>query len=89
MEKSKMEKIVKLRDIIFDLQMEELDVVSSMLRDRRKALGNTIKYSLNIGDEINVNDLGVGVITKINRTRCLAKFDKGSYNVPFSLITKE
>jgi len=85
----KVETVVILRDIIFSLDRDDLNNVSSMVKDRRRALGNTIKYSLNVGDEVNVNDLGVGVITKINRTRCVAKFDKGIYNVPFSLLTKE
>ena len=40
------------------------------------------------GNTITVDDLGEGTITKINRTRCVATFDKGSYNVPFSLINQ-
>ena len=78
----------QLRGIIFSLDTDDLNIVASMLKDARRSLGREIKYSLNIGDKINVDDLGEGTITKINRTRCLAKFDKGNYNVPFSLINK-
>ena len=78
----------KLQNIIFSLDADDLRIVASMIKDRRRALGREIKYSLNIGDTITVDDLGEGTITKINRTRCLATFDKGSYNVPFSLINQ-
>ena len=80
--------INQLRDIIFSLDADDLKIVASMIKDRRRSLGREIKYSLNIGDTITVDDLGEGTITKINRTRCLATFDKGSYNVPFSLINQ-
>ena len=78
----------KLQNIIFSLDADDLKIVASMIKDRRRSLGREIKYSLNIGDTITVDDLGEGTITKINRTRCLATFDKGSYNVPFSLINQ-
>ena len=78
----------QLKDIIFSLDVDDLNIVASMIKDRRRSLGREIKYSLNIGDKITVDDLGEGTITKINRTRCLATFDKGSYNVPFSLINQ-
>ena len=78
----------KLQNIIFSLDVDDLNIVASMIKDRRRSLGREIKYSLNIGDTITVDDLGKGTITKINRTRCLATFDKGSYNVPFSLINQ-
>ena len=78
----------QLRDIIFSLDADDLNIVASMIKDKRRSLGREIKYSLNIGDTITVDDLGEGTITKINRTRCLATFDKGSYNVPFSLINQ-
>ena len=78
----------KLQNIIFSLDADDLKIVASMIKDRRRSLGREIKYSLNIGDTITVDDLGEGTITKINRTRCLASFDKGNYNVPFSLINQ-
>ena len=78
----------QLSDIIFSLDADDLKIVASMIKDRRRSLGREIKYSLNIGDTITVDDLGKGTITKINRTRCLASFDKGNYNVPFSLINQ-
>ena len=78
----------QLKDIIFSLDVDDLNIVASMIKDARRSLGREIKYSLNIGDTITVDDLGEGTITKINRTRCLATFDKGNYNVPFSLINQ-
>jgi len=78
----------QLRGIIFSLDLDDLNIVASMLKDARRSLGREIKYSLSVGDTITVNDLGEGTITKINRTRCVATFDKGSYNVPFSLINQ-
>ena len=82
------ETINQLKDIIFTLDSDDISIVSSMLKDRRSSLGREIKYSLRVGNTITVDDLGEGTITKINRTRCVATFDKGSYNVPFSLINQ-
>ena len=82
------ETINQLKDIIFTLDSDDISIAFYMLKDRRKSLGREIKYSLRVGDVITVNNLGEGTITKINRTRCLATFDKGSYNVPFSLINQ-
>ena len=78
----------QLRGIIISLDMDDLNIVASMIKDARRSLGREIKYSLSIGDKITVDDLGEGTITKINRTRCLAEFNKGRYNVPFSLINQ-
>jgi hypothetical protein len=78
----------QLKDIIFKLDSDDISIAFSMLKDRRKSIGREIKYSLRVGDVITVDDLGEGTITKINRTRCVAMFDKGSYNVPFSLINQ-
>ena len=82
------ETINQLRDIIFKLDADGVSTAFSMIKDRRKSLGREIKYSLRVGDVITVDDLGEGTITKMNRTRCVATFDKGSYNVPFSLINQ-
>ena len=82
------ETINQLKDIIFTLDSDDISIAFSMLKDRRKSLGRQIKYSLKVGDTITVDSLGDGTITKINRTRCVATFDKGSYNVPFSLINQ-
>lgn len=78
----------QLKDIIFKLDLDDIGIAFSMIKDRRKSIGREIKYSLRVGDVITVDDLGEGTITKINRTRCVATFDKGSYNVPFSLINQ-
>ena len=82
------ETINQLKDIIFTLDSDDISIAFSMLKDRRKSLGREIKYSLRVGDVITVDNLGEGTITKINRTRCVATFDRGSYNVPFSLINQ-
>ena len=74
--------------IVDKLDSDDISVAFSMLKDRRQSLGRQIKYSLKVGDIITVDSLGEGTITKINRTRCVASFERGSYNVPFSLISQ-
>ena len=72
--------------------IEELRLIRSVIRDRLKSLGSAIKYDLRKGDAIIVTSKkGVedGVIEKINRTRAVVKMNGTSWNVPFSMITKQ
>ena len=64
----------------------DLNTISKMIKERRQQLTSSMKYSLQVDGTIDVEGLGRGKIIKVNRTRCLARFDKGRYNVPFSLI---
>jgi len=44
------------------------------------------------GDKVRVNSgtsIEYGEVTKVNRTRAVVNIDNRSWNVPFSMITKE
>ena len=69
----------------------ELDAVYGFIKDRRRALGNRLKYALSVGDRVAINSSGrtdEGTVTKINRTRAIVDMRGGSWNVPFAMISK-
>ena len=69
----------------------ELDAVYGFVKDRRRALGNRLKYTLSVGDRVAISSSGKveeGTVTKINRTRAVVDMRGGSWTVPFSMITK-
>ena len=77
-------------NLIEDLR--ELRQLQEFIKDRKRTLGNKLKYQLAIGDTVKVNNGSSedeGTITKINRTRAVIDMRGGSWNVPFSMITKE
>jgi len=79
-------KINKIEDL------RELQQIQQFVKERRRALGNRLKYELSVGDNVVVNSgrgRDEGVITKINRTRAVVNIDDRLWNVPFSMITKE
>ena len=79
-------KLMQIRDI------NELRLIRSAISDRIKEVSSRIKYELKKGDAIIVSSKkGVedGVIEKINRTRAVVKMNGTSWNVPFSMITKQ
>ena len=70
----------------------ELDAVYGFVKDRRRTLGNKLKRTLNVGDRVAINNgrgIDEGTVIKINRTRAVVEMRGGSWNVPFSMITKE
>ena len=79
----------------------ELDAVYGFVKDRRRALGNRLKYILSVGDRVAISSKGKveeGTVTKINRTRAIVSIDHttshGTYarnwSVPFtSMKVKE
>ena len=72
--------------------MNELKLIRSAINDRIKEVSSRVKYELRKGDAIIVTSKkGVedGVIEKINRTRAVGKMNGTSWNVPFSMITKQ
>ena len=80
------QKINKIEDL------RELNLIQAWTKDRKRFLGNRLKYSLQIGDNVTVRSgtkRDEGTITKINRTRAVVEMRGGSWNVPFSMITKE
>ena len=69
----------------------ELDAVHGFVKDRRRALGNRLKYTLSVGDRVAISNSGKieeGTVTKINRTRAVVDMRGGSWTVPFSMITQ-
>ena len=76
-------------NLIEDLR--ELQQIQQFVKERRRALGNRLKYALSVGDRVAINSSGrtdEGTVTKINRTRAIVDMRGGSWNVPFSMITK-
>jgi len=72
--------------------IRELRQIQQFVKDRKRAIGNRLKYQLQIGDKVKINGssrLEKGVVTKINRTRAVVKIDNQQWTVPFSMITKE
>jgi preprotein translocase subunit YajC len=76
---------------------EKLSTITSAVRDKRKYNASHLKYSLKVGDKVRITGSGnidKGTITKVNRTRAVVKIEiEGelpvSYNVPFTMISKE
>ena len=82
--------IEKQINLIEDLR--ELQQITGFVKDRKRAIGNRLKYQLQIGDKVKINGSGRldnGVVTKINRTRAVVKIDNQQWTVPFTMITKE
>ena len=72
--------------------MRELRTIQSFIKNRKRAIGNRLKYTLSVGDEVKVSNGSTtdeGTVTKINRTRAVVDMRGGSWTVPFSMITKE
>ena len=70
--------------------MRELRTIQSFIKNRKRAIGNRLKYTLSVGDEVKVSNGSTtdeGTVTKINRTRAVIDMRGGSWNVPFSMIT--
>ena len=70
--------------------LRELQQITGFVKDRKRAIGNRLKYTLAIGDKVQVSNGGKtdeGTVTKINRTRAVIDMRGGSWNVPFSMIT--
>ncbi len=81
--------IEKQINLVEDLR--ELQQIQSMVKDRKRAIGNRLKYTLSVGDEVQVSNgstIDNGTVTKINRTRAVVNMRGGSWNVPFSMITQ-
>ena len=71
--------------------VRELRAVQGFVKDRRRALGNKVKWKLKVGDNVQITNGGkveYGEIIKINRTRAVVSIDDMRWTVPFSMITK-
>jgi len=91
--------LVRDRAIFTDLTEEELDEVAAIVRNEvatvRKTKSWKMRHSLKEGDRVKLTGKharhGEGVITKVNVTRALVKFDAEphkEYSVPFSIMEK-
>ena len=72
--------------------IRELRQIQIFVKERKRTLGNRLKYQLQIGDEVKISGSGRldnGVVTKINRTRAVVKIENQQWTVPFTMITKE
>ena len=70
--------------------LRELQQITGFVKDRKRAIGNRLKYTLSVGDKVQVSSGGKtdeGKVTKINRTRAVIDMRGGSWTVPFSMIT--
>ena len=71
--------------------VRELRAVQGFVKDRRRALGNKVKWKLKVGDNVQITNGGKvehGKVLKINRTRAVVNIDDMQWTVPFSMITK-
>ena len=62
------------------------DVVALIKARRRQEAGN-IRRQLSLGDVVNVDGHGTGIIEKIMRTRALVSMNGVSYKVPMNMLT--
>ena len=86
--KELLEDLMQIRDI------NELRLIRSAISDRMKEVASAIKYDLDKGDKVIIDSprkelKEEGTIVKINRTRAVVNIDGTSWNVPFSMITKQ
>ena len=69
---------------------ENINILFNELKERRKAIGRNVGYSLSVGQIVLVrgNKIGTeeGTIEKVNRTRAVINIEGKSWNVPFSMI---
>ena len=71
--------------------MRELRTIQGFIKNRKRAIGNRLKYTLSVGDEVQVSNgstIDKGTVTKINRTRAVVDMRDGSWTVAFSMISK-
>ena len=81
-----------LADLMQIKDVNELRLIRSAISDRIKEVSSRIKYELRKGDAIVVNSKKgeeSGIIEKINRTRAVFRMNGTSWNVPFSMITRQ
>ena len=69
-----------------------LRTIQKEIKEQRDYIGRKIGNQLQRGDKVRVNSgtsIEYGEVTKVNRTRAVVNIDNRSWNVPFSMITKE
>ena len=69
-----------------------LRTIQKEIKEQRDYIGRKIGNQLQRGDKVRVNSgtgIEYGEVIKVNRTRAVVNIDDRSWNVPFSMITKE
>tara|TARA_R100000742_G_C4254910_1_gene72903 strand:+ start:338 stop:706 length:369 start_codon:yes stop_codon:yes gene_type:complete len=72
--------------------VNHLRTITKEIKEQRSYIGRKIGNQLQRGDKVRVNSgtsIEYGEVTKVNRTRAVVNIDNRSWNVPFSMITKE
>jgi len=72
--------------------VNHLRTIQKEIKEQRSYIGRKIGNQLQRGDKVRVNSgtsIEYGEVTKVNRTRAVVNIDNRSWNVPFSMITKE
>ena len=72
--------------------VNDLILLQKEIKEQRNYIGRTIGNQLQRGDKVRVNSgtgIEYGEVIKVNRTRAIVRIDDRSWNVPFSMITKE
>ena len=86
--------ISKLKALIGKASNDELEIVRVEFNARQKALRNTFKTGLTVGDMVSLvhRKFGgkvVGEVMKIKRTKADVMLNGTVYNVPMGMLTKE
>ena len=72
--------------------ISDLRLISATVKRRREWLGLELGAKLQRGDKVRVSNgskIEHGTVIKVNRTRAVVEMKDATYNVPFSMITKE
>ena len=62
------------------------DVVA-LIKARRRQEAGSMRRQLSLGDVVNVDGHGTGIVKKIMRTRALVEMNGMSYKVPMNMLT--
>ena len=58
-----------------------------IIKHRRKMEAKDMRRELSLGDVVNVDGHGTGIVKKIMRTRALVEMNGVSYKVPMNMLT--
>ena len=62
------------------------DVVA-LIKARRRQEAAGMRWQLSLGDVVNVDGHGTGIVKKIMRTRALVEMNGVSYKVPMNMLS--
>ena len=87
------ELVANITDSIREItNINHLIMIQDEIKEQRDYIGRKIGNQLQRGDKVRVNNgtgIEYGEVIKVNRTRAVVNIDDRSWNVPFSMITKE